>query len=85
MSLIMPIMINDSTIGALTIHRLKMFDGHGEYEYEWELCMHDKPDLMGNRRPYYTGGTVVHSYADGALALIKKVMEYVPDAQSGPK
>lgn len=74
MSLIMPIMINDTTIGALTIGRMQELRGGGEHGYQWELFMKDKPDLRGNRRPQSAAGVVAHRYDDGAIELIKKVV-----------
>lgn len=77
MSLILPIMINTTTIGALTIRRIDCLKGGGEHAYEWELQMNDTPDLRGTRRGQTQAGYIAHRYDDGAVQLIKKVMEQI--------
>lgn len=74
----MPIRINETTIGCLTIGRLSpLGDERDEYQYIWELAMNDAPDLRGRTRPDVQRGNVRHDYNDGAVALIKKVMEQI--------
>lgn len=73
----MPIRINETTIGALTIQRIDKLKGGGEHAYQWELQMNDKPDLRGTQRPQQQFGVIAHRYDDGAVALIKKVMEKI--------
>ncbi len=79
MSLIMPIMINDTTIGALTIRRTERLDKRkAAHPYEWELCMKPGRTLRGTRPEEQYAGTVEHVYEDGAVQLLKKVLEQIP-------
>lgn len=80
MSLIVPIMINSTTIGALVINRTeKLRSGKGDtHHYQWELAMNGGKTLRGERGPEYYGGTIEHSYSDGAVQLIKKVFAQIP-------
>ncbi|AER26129.1 hypothetical protein SSEA_SKINNY_90 [Mycobacterium phage Skinny] len=81
MSLIMPIMINNTTIGALTIHRTQRLRNNRKddvHTYEWELFMKGGKTLRGERDAESYAGTVEHSYSAGAVELIKKVMAQIP-------
>ncbi|QSM01136.1 hypothetical protein SEA_NANOSMITE_91 [Mycobacterium phage Nanosmite] len=79
MSLIMPIMINDTTIGALTIRRTeRLGKKKSTHPYEWELFMKEGRTLRGSRPEEHFSGTVEHVYEDGAVKLIQKVLEQIP-------
>lgn len=76
----MPILINDRTIGSLVIRRTeKLRNGNNDvHHYEWELTMLGGKTLRGNRAPEMYAGQVEHSYADGAVELIKTVVAQIP-------
>ncbi|QUU29286.1 hypothetical protein SEA_SLIMJIMMY_85 [Mycobacterium phage SlimJimmy] len=81
MSLIMPIMINDTTIGSLVIRRTEKLRNNRRNDvhlYEWELSMKGGKTLRGEREPEIYAGAVEHSYSAGAVELIKKVMAQIP-------
>ncbi|QNJ56896.1 hypothetical protein SEA_REINDEER_86 [Mycobacterium phage Reindeer] len=81
MSLIMPIMINNTTIGALTISRTEKLRNNKKndvHHYEWELYMKGGETLRGTRESESYAGTVEHAYSDGAVQLLKKVLEQIP-------
>lgn len=77
MALIMPIMINDTTIGALTVRRTERLDKRETYLYEYDLFFKGGETLRSPRPEEQHRGTVEHNYRDGAGVLIKKVLEAV--------
>ncbi|AEK10008.1 hypothetical protein FDH96_gp097 [Mycobacterium phage Rey] len=79
MSLIMPIMINDTTIGSLVVGRTeRLGKKNATHHYEWELFMKEGRTLRGTRPSEQYAGTVEHVYEDGAVQLLKKIMEQIP-------
>ena len=80
MSLVMPIFIGDATIGALTIGRTtRLRNGSNDvHTYNYELHIKAGKTLRGNRPEESHAGSVEHSYADGAVELIKKVFAQIP-------
>jgi hypothetical protein len=76
---IMPIMINDTTIGALTIGRTERLDKrNAAHPYEYELYMKPGRTLRGTRPGEQYAGTVEHVYEEGAVQLLKKVFADIP-------
>lgn len=79
MALIMPILINDTTIGGLTIVRTEMLDKREFYTYNYELVFNGGMTLRGDAHAAHYSGSVTHGYRDGAGVLIKKVLEDIYD------
>jgi hypothetical protein len=69
--ILMPIMLNQSTIGAVYARRLdKRTPGRDVYVYEWEVT------LEGGPTPTHAQGTgLAHNYNDGALVLFAKILK----------
>lgn len=79
MPVIMPIMINNTTIGALTISRLeRLGKKNAAHQYEWELYIKEGRTLRGTRPEERYTGTVEHVYEEGAVELLKKVVAQIP-------
>lgn len=80
MSLWFPIMINNTQIGGVNIHRLDKFkEGRHIYKYAWEANITHTPDRPGPATAGYqcASGTLDHDYRDGAMVLIGKVMQEI--------
>jgi len=74
-SVYLPIMINETTIGCLQIRRTeRLRNGKDDvHTYEWNLHVNGGKTLRGERGPESYSGTVEHSYGDGVVELARKV------------
>lgn len=73
MSLIVPIMVNDTTIGNIVIHRtIPLKDGLDVYPYDWVVEMNGNSNHALLKA---SGVQLWHNYSDGALELLRKVLD----------
>lgn len=69
MALTVPIMVNNQRIGGIAIQRTAPFHADIDvYHYKWEIH-------MDGDAPCHYRGSVEHTYSDGALELIRKVLD----------
>lgn len=70
MTLRVPIMVGDQQIGLIAIGRTAQRHADIDlYHYRWEV------DIDGGPAPTHLKGGLDHNYSDGALELIRKVLD----------
>jgi hypothetical protein len=71
--MLLPIMINNTTIGAIYMRRQDELSALREvYRYEWEVTLN--PKSVGEN-VFHASGELEHRYSDGALVLTAKVLK----------
>ena len=68
--MLMPIYINDHTIGAVYARRLEsQSQGRKTYTYEWEVT------VEGEKQFHAQGTGLKHVRSDGPIVLLRKIIE----------